>query len=114
LSASLPQDSHPALYIATFRVITSDWSEYRHSLGTQKILLDAVASNQGIVHRFDLPTYITDELLSLLERFLEGHTGPHIESAVQQLSLPVNRPEIQEFRAKALGVISRFQAPSSL
>ena len=95
LSASLPQDSHPALYITTFRVITSDWSEYRHSLGTQKSFLMQLHPTQGIVHRFDLPTYITDELLSLLERFLEGHTGPHhdIKSAVQQLSLPVNRPK---------------------
>ena len=115
LSASTaPQDSYSALYIGTFRVITSDWGEYKHSLGTQKILLDAVASNQGIVHRFNYPTYITDELLSLLDRFLEGQTGPHIENAVQQLSLPDNRPGMQEFRAKALRVISRFQAPSSL
>jgi len=114
LSASPPQDSSSALYIGTFRVITSDWGEYKHSLGTQKILLDAVASNQGIVHRFNYPTYITDELLSLLDRFLEGQTGPHIENAVQQLSLPDNRPEMQEFRVKALRVISRFQAPSSL
>ena len=68
LSTSPPQDSHSALYIATFRVITSDWSEYTHSLGTQKILLDAVASNQGIVRRFNYPTYITDELLSFLDR----------------------------------------------
>jgi len=100
--ASPPQDSHSALYVATFRVITSDWSEYKHSLGTQKVLLDAVASNQGIVHRFNYPTYITDELLSFLGRFLEGQTGPHIENAMQQLSLPDNRPGIQEFRAKAL------------
>ena len=113
LSASPSQDSHSALYIATFRVITSDWSEYKHSLGTQK-LLDAVASNQGIVHRFNYPAYITDELLSLLDRFLEGQTGPHIEDAVQQLSLPDNRPGMQKFRAKALRVISQFQAPSSL
>ena len=114
LSASPSQDSHSALYITTFRVITSDWREYRHSLGTQKILLDAVASNQGIVHQFNYPTYITDELLSLLDRFLEGQTGPHIRNAVQQLSLPNNRPRIQEFRAKALQVISRSQAPSTL
>ena len=111
-TASPPQDSYPALYIGTFRVITSDWGEYKHSLGTQKTLLDAVASNQGIVHRFNYPTYITDELLSFLGRFLEGQTGPHIENAVQQLSLPDNRPGM-EFRAKALRVISRFQAPSS-
>jgi len=114
LSASPHQDSHSALYIGTFRVITPDWRVYKHSLGTQKILLDAVASNQGIVHRFNYPTYITDELLSLLDRLLESQTGPHIDNAVQQLSLPDNRPGMQAFRAKALRVISRFQAPSSL
>jgi len=114
LSASVTWDPHSALYIATFRIITSDWNEYKHSLGTQKLLLDAVASNQGIVHQFNYPTYITDELLSLLDRFLEGQTGPHIEDAVKQLSLPDSRPGMQEFRAKALRVISRFQAPSSL
>jgi len=110
LSASSPQDSHSVLYIGTFRVITSDWSEYKHSVGTQKILLDAVASNQGIVHRFDYPTYITDELLSLLDRFLEGQRGPHIENALQQLLLPFpdNRPGIQEFRA---GTTGHFQVP---
>ena len=112
LSTSPPQDSHSALYIATFRVITSDWSEHKHSLGTQKILLDAVASNQGVVHRFNYPTYITDELLSFMERFLEGQIGPHIDNAVQQLSHPLadDRPGIQEFRTKALRVISRFQS----
>src|SRR6267142_1862700 len=39
LSTSPSQDSHSALYITTFRVITSDWRDYRHSLGTQIILL---------------------------------------------------------------------------
>jgi hypothetical protein len=107
LSTSLSQDSHSALYIATFRVITSDWRDYRHSLGTQKILLNAVASEQGIVHRFDYPTYITDELLVLLGNVFEGQTGPHIENAMQQLSRPDERFVMQEFRTKALRAISR-------
>jgi hypothetical protein len=106
-STSPSQDSHSALYIATFRVITSDWRDYRHSLGTQKILLDAVASEQGIVHRFDYPTYITDELLVLLGNVFEGQTGPHIENAMQQLSRPDERFVMQEFRTKALRAISR-------
>jgi len=93
-------------YITTFRVITSDWRDYRHSLGTQKILLDAVASEQGIVHRFDYPTYITDDVLVLLGNVLEGQTGPHIENAIQQLSRPDERFVMQEFRTKALRAIS--------
>jgi hypothetical protein len=107
LSTSPSQDSHSALYITTFRVITSDWCDYRHSLGTQKILLDAVASEQGIVHRFNYPPYITDELLVLLGNVLEGQTGPHIENAMQQLSRPDERFAMQEFRTKALQAISQ-------
>jgi len=106
LSTSSSQDSHSALYIRTFRTITSDWREYKHSLGTQKILLDAVASDQGIVHQFNYPTYITDELLVLLMRLLKGQTGPHINNAVEQLSQSNNRPELREFRSKALQAIS--------
>ena len=47
-----------------------------------------------------------------MERFLEGQIGPHIDNAVQQLSHPLadDRPGIQEFRTKALRVISRFQS----
>jgi hypothetical protein len=112
LSTSSSQDSHEALYIRTFRTITSNWSEYKHSLGTQKILLDAVASDRGIVDGLSFPAYITDELLVLLGNVLEGETGPHIEKAVEQLSKPDDRPEIQEFRAKALRVISRSRASS--
>ena len=107
------QDSHSTLYIATFRVITSDWRKYKHSLETPKILLHAVASDEGIVHRFNYPTYITDGLLSLFGSFSRRSDGPRIEKAVQRLSLPDNRPGIQEFRAKALTDISRFRASSS-
>ncbi len=115
LSTSSSQDSHSALYIRTFRTITSDWREYKHSLGTQKILLDAVASDRGIIDEFSYPAYITDELLVLLGNVLEGQSGPHIENAVQQLSItrPDDRPGIREFRSKALRVISWSQVSSS-
>jgi len=115
LSTPSSQDSHSALCIRTFRTITSDWREYKHSLGTQKILLDAVASDRGIISEFSYPAYITDELLVLLGNVLEGQLGPHIENAVQQLSItrPDDRPGTREFRSKALWVISRSQVPSS-
>jgi hypothetical protein len=51
----------------------------------------------------------------VLSRFLEGKTGPHIEKAVQQLSLPAqspdNRPGIQEYRASRQGTNSHLQVP---
>ena len=113
LSESPHQDPHSTLYIATFRVITSDWRKYNHSLETQKLLLDAIASDQGIVHQLNYPTKSRMSSCRFLGRFLEGQTGPHIQKAVQQLSIPDNHPGIQEFRAKALTVISLFRASSS-
>ncbi|KAI0267611.1 hypothetical protein BGY98DRAFT_1190925 [Russula aff. rugulosa BPL654] len=35
LSTSSSKESNSALYTGTFRAITSDWSKYKHSLGTQ-------------------------------------------------------------------------------
>jgi hypothetical protein len=33
------KEPHAAFFIATFRIITSDWSEYKNSPGTQKLLV---------------------------------------------------------------------------
>ena len=55
LSTSLSQESQSALYIGTFRAITSDWHLYKHSLGTQTILLDAVTSEDGTFSDFNYP-----------------------------------------------------------
>ena len=90
LSTYPSQKSYSALYIGTFRAITSDRSSYKHSLGTQKILLDVVASDQGFLRTFNYPDYITDEVWELLGDILEGPTSfymkPHIDSAVQRLT----------------------------
>jgi hypothetical protein len=101
--------SFSALYVITFKVITSDWRRYRHSLGTQKILLDAVASDQGFLRTFNYPDYVTDELWELLGDILEGQTGPHIDSAVQQLT-DHQREDGYRYGAKALAAISRLRA----
>jgi len=107
LSTSLSQELQSALFIGTFRAITSDWSLYKHSLGTQKILLDAVASEYGIFSDFNYPAYITDEFLQLLENMLDKQTGPHIDLALQQLENPPpwNYRGSPEFRANASNVI---------
>lgn len=107
LSTSLSQELQSALFIGTFRVITSDWSLYKHSLGTQKILLDAVASEYGIFSDFNYPAYITDEFLQLLGNMLDKQTGPHIDLALQQLENPPpwNYRGSPEFRANASNVI---------
>jgi len=117
LSTSSSQESHSALYLGTFRAITSDWSKYKHILGTQKLLLDMVTPDRGIISGFDYPAYITNELLGLLGNILEGQTGLHIDHIVQQLTITcdssnINNP-LHAFYVKALGVITRARPPSS-
>jgi hypothetical protein len=112
LSPSSSLEPYSALFIITFKAITSDWRRYKHSLGTQKILLDAVASDQGFLRMFDYPNYITDELWELLGDMLEGETGSHIDSAVQQLS-DHQRENGDRYGTKASAVISRLRASCS-
>ena len=71
LSMSSSNETHSALYIATFRAITSDWREYKHSLGTstQNVLLDMVVPGRdvvGFLSSNDCPVYIENEFLVLL------------------------------------------------
>jgi hypothetical protein len=117
LSTSPSQEPNSALYIITLEAITSDWRRFKDSLGTQKILLDVVASDQGFLRTFKYPDYITDKLWELLGDMLEGQTGPHINSAVQQLT-DLQREDGGRYGAKALAVIARLrescsQGPSS-
>ena len=114
LSTSSSQESYSTLYLGTFRVITSDRRRYRakNSLGTQKLLLDAVASDEGFLRTFYYPDYIKDELWKLLGDMLEGQTGPHIDSAVRQLT-DYQRGDGVKYGAKASAVISQLRASCS-
>jgi hypothetical protein len=112
LSIYPSQRSHSAMYIRTFLAIASDWSKYKHSLGTQRILLATLTSDHGIVHQFNYPTYITDELWMLLDNILEGQTGTHIDNAVEQLT-DHRCLDGHKYGAKALAIISRLRASQS-
>ena len=123
LSTSSSKESRSALYICTFRNITSQrsWNNYPLPLATQNLLLHMVASNDSIFSSFDFPDYIKEELLALLENVFEGQTGPHIDDAVQWLSrqLPPYR-RIRSWRrrrakfwAKTFVVLTRARAQSS-
>jgi hypothetical protein len=116
LNQLLSNSSSKALYVGTFRAITSDWSKCKHSLGTQKLLLDMVMP-YGLVAVSDYPDYITDEFLKLLGNILEGQTGPPIDDAEKKISeyirvtpfVLARRPVV----VKALDVIARARASSS-
>jgi Family of unknown function (DUF6535) len=83
LSTSSSKESHSALYTGTFRAIASDWSKYKDSPGTQRLLLDIILSRR---EEFEVhyPAYIVDEFLLLLSNVFEGQTGPHIDEAGRQ------------------------------
>ena len=111
LSTFPSHESYSQLYTFTLRAITSDWRKLKHSLGTQKLLLDAIASRHGFLHGSNFPEYITDELWELLGDMLEGQADPYISSAVQQLR--DHQTEGYKYGPKAEAVISQLRASCS-
>jgi len=88
LSTSSSKESHSALLIGTFRAVTSDWSKYKNSPGTQKLLLDWAVSDNGIFvdSANAYPDFLIDEFLVFLAKVLEGQAGQHIDAIVHQLN----------------------------
>jgi hypothetical protein len=114
LSTYPSQESHSALYIGTFKAITSDRKRYTFSVGTLSLLLDVVASDQGFVRTFDYPDYITDEVWELLGDILEVQGNYYIkpytiDNAVQQLT-DLRREVGGKYGVKAEALISRLRA----
>ena len=104
LSTSLSKGSQSALYTGTFRAITSDWSQHKHSLGTQNLLLNFALSHRWEFDKY-YPAYIVDEFLLLLGNIFEGQTGPHIDDTRQQFeSFQMHGP--RRFRERVLRVLT--------
>jgi hypothetical protein len=119
LNQLLSKSSSKALYVGAFQAITSDWSKCKHSLGTQKLLLDMVMPC-GLITVSNYPGYIVDEFLKLLGDILEGQTGPHIDDTEKKISgyILVDDFILAEMSKKmvlrkALDVIARARASSS-
>ena len=111
LSTSSSKESHSALLMGTFQAITSDSSKYESPLGTQRLLLDCVVSNNDIV--FGSTDTIIDEFFSLLATVLRGQSGSHIEDIVQLLTEKLRSrliPKRRAFYQKALEVINGAKA----
>jgi hypothetical protein len=112
LSTSSSKESHSALYRGTFRAVTSDWRKHKHSLGTQKFLLNIAVSRRN-EFAYIYPAYIVDEFLLLLGNIFEGQTGPHIDYARQQFE-SFELYGLGEFRERVLRVLTRGQVQSPL
>ena len=112
LYTSSSKESHSALYTGTFRVITSEWSKHKHSIGTQNLLLDIAMSR---LNRYDsdFPAYIVDEFSLLLRRIFEGQTGPHIGEARQRFdSVEWSSHDSERIREIVLSILTLGQAQS--
>ena len=107
LSTSSSKTSHFALYSGTFRAITSNWSKYKYSHGTRKLLLDVALRSYDF--QDDYPDYIVDEFLELIRNFFSGQEGEHIDEAVQQIdSFKIYAP--LEFSGRLANVIISARA----
>ena len=120
LSMSSSSDTFSTFYIGTFRAITSNWRQHKHSLGTQCVLLnlicDLAADQRGLFSDYPYPSYITDELLELLGNVVEGQTGSHIDDAMEELRdywSWIYGEEDDNFPGKARRIIARTRAPVS-
>ena len=110
LSISSSRESHSALYIGMFRAITSDWSEHKHSLGTQKLLLNIAMPRHWEFEDY-YPAYIVDEFLLLLANIFEGQTGPHIDEATHSFQF-FESGNSRRFREGVMRVLTSGQAQS--
>ncbi len=109
LSMASSQDTHSALYIGTFRAITSGWRQHKDSIGTQRFILNLICDvaifDRGIISNCSYPGYITDELLVLLGNIVEGQSGSHIDDAILELGRPLGLRD-RPFAVRAMEVIS--------
>jgi hypothetical protein len=130
VTISLTPDNLSTLIRGTFRTITSDWRQHRHSIGTQRVILNLVCDlaihNRGLLSDRIIPSYVTDELLVLLENILEGQSGSHIDEATMELEDAIKKDKHEAesgdkspawtqfylFRAEAVKVLSRSRAPA--
>ena len=116
LSTPSSKESHSALFVGTLQAITSDLSEYESPLGTQKLLLDWVVSDNDIIFgpTDTYPDPVIDEFFSLLGTVIRGQKGPHMNDVVKRLTeklrFPYLFPPRRAFYLKALEVITRAGA----
>ena len=83
------REIHQSIFIKAFRAITSDWKDFKDSIGTQQIILNIVFDiafhGRGIFSDVRYPDYITKELLDLLRSMIIGQEDAYIEDARKEI-----------------------------
>jgi hypothetical protein len=115
----LSPDNLSVLILGMFRTITSNWRQHKHSIATQRVILNLVCdlaiNDRGLLSNHPFPSYIREELLVLLGNILEGQSGSHINEATMELEDASESlwTDVNLFRAEAIKVISRSRVPAS-
>jgi len=77
-----------AFYIGALKDITSDWKQYKASLGTQKIILNLICDigvrDRGIFSNYPYPDDITTELVGLLCKMIQERESDYIRDAMEE------------------------------
>ena len=106
---SRPSETHVLFYISAFKVITSDWEQFKRSRGTLQIVLnlviDIAVRDRGIFSNFEYPSYIRGELLGLLDAMVKGEPSPYIDDAMAELNNVGWRTGNEEFLNHASRII---------
>ena len=119
----LSPDALSSLLLGMLRGAASSWRQHKHSIGTQRVILnimcDFAIPDRGLLSNHNFPRYITDELLVLVEKIVEGQSGSHIDEAMEELEDTIHEEnelmrgtDISLFRAEAVKVISRSRSPA--
>jgi len=117
---SRPPDAYITFYVGAFKSITSDWEQFKDTLGTLQIVLnlvcDVAMSHRGIFSNYIYPDFILKELLDLLGKMVEGQdlsaNVDAINDAIKELSDVGWKVGDQIFRASAIGILEH-RAPTS-
>ena len=122
LTMPLSTDAQSSLLLGMFRAAASNWRQHKHSIGTQRVILNLVCDiaipDRGVFYQYEFPRYITDEFLIFVEHIVEGQSGSHIDEAMEELEDAIKEEDeddlgtdISVFRAEAVKIISRVRAP---
>ncbi|KAF8259238.1 hypothetical protein EI94DRAFT_1813624 [Lactarius quietus] len=121
----LPPDAQSSLILGIFRAATSNWRQHKHSIGTQRVILNLICDmaipDRGVLfHQITFPRYLTDEFLVLVENIVEGQSGSHIDEVMKELKDAIEgKDDVAEqrmmkrclFAEEVVKVISRSRAP---
>jgi hypothetical protein len=131
LKIPLSSDAHFSLIIGLFKTITYNWRQHKHSIGTQRVILNIICDmaiyDRGPLSDLIFPSYLIDELLVLVDNMMDGQSGSHIDASLKELDDATKEQDVDpvggksgkmnlfrvRFRVRAVKAISRSRAPAS-